>query len=81
MNAKMSHLTDAEVEEAIAQLEKSPLVQLGKAEYRIKYRRKQKLSQLRWFEKQGHRLASEGITLEMLEAMDDEMRCDELSGE
>ncbi len=65
-------LNDEQVEKEIERLEKSQLVELGKAEYRIKYRRRQKLSQLRWFEKQGIRLAAEGITIEDLENMDTE---------
>lgn len=67
------HLTDEQVEQEIERLERSPLVQLGKAQYRINYRRRQRLAQLRWFEKNGQRLADQGTTIEMLEAMDAEM--------
>ena len=66
------YLNDAQVELEIARLKKSDLVKLGKAEERIRMRRRQYLYKLRDLEKKGKALAAAGITLEMLDGMDAE---------
>ena len=61
-------LTDAQVEQEIERLTASKHVQLARQEQRLQYKRRQYLYQLRWYEKRGKQLASEGVTLETLEA-------------
>lgn len=67
-------LTDEEVEAEIARLNASEAVALARRELRLKYRRRQRLYQLRDLEKKGHALMAAGITREILDAMyaDDE---------
>lgn len=67
-------LTDEEVEQEIERLNASEAVALARREARLKYRRRQRLYQLRDLEKKGKALMEAGITYEMLEAMyqDDE---------
>ena len=67
-------LTDEEVEAEIARLNASEAVALARRELRLKYRRRQRLYQLRDFEKKGKALMEAGITREILDAMysDDE---------
>lgn len=60
-------LTDEEVEKEIEELTKSPYVKLARKEVRLKYKRRQKLYQLRNLEKRGKHLEAEGITLETIE--------------
>lgn len=62
-------LTDEEVEEEIERLSNSPLVKLAIKEQRFRYKRRQRLYQLRSFERKGKQLAAEGMTLETLEEM------------
>ena len=69
------YLTDEQVEKEIERLQASPLVALARKEARIRYRRRQTLSNLRSFEKKGKELAKAGITMEILESMEKE--CDE----
>ena len=66
-------LTDDQVEMEIERLLQSPSVKLAKEEQRIKMRRRQYMYQLRWLEKRGRELESEGITIENLRAMDVEV--------
>lgn len=61
-------LTDAEVELEIERLLQSEDVQLAKKEIRIKYKRRQYMYQLRNMEKRGKQLASDGVTLDNIEA-------------
>lgn len=68
-------LTDKQVEQEIERLKESPYVKLAKKEEQIRYRRRQYLYGLRQYEKKGFELASAGITIEMLENMDN--TCDE----
>jgi hypothetical protein len=63
-------LTDEQVEKEIERLLESPLVKLAKKDEIIRYRRRQYLYKLRGYEKKGKELASAGITMEILEAMD-----------
>lgn len=67
-----SYLTDEQVEAEIEKLKKSQFVKLAKKEEQIRYRRRQYLYGLRQYEKKGKELAKAGITIEMLEKMDNE---------
>ena len=64
-------IDDEEVEKEIERLTKSPYVQLTRAEQRIKYKRRQYLYQLRNMEKHGRELAAAGITMDVLNGLDD----------
>lgn len=57
-------ITDEQVENEIKRLVNSPYVKLAKAEQREKYRRRQYAYQLRWYEKRGIKLESEGYSIE-----------------
>jgi hypothetical protein len=63
-------LTDDQVELEIDRLLESDAVKLAKEEQRIKYRRRQYLYQLRWYEKRGKQLQKDGVTFESLHDMD-----------
>lgn len=67
-------LTDAQVEREIEKLKNSPLVKLAKKEERIRNKRRQYLSMLKWYEKKGRELKNQGYTMENLDAM--ERECD-----
>ncbi len=69
---KTPFITDAEVEQEIDCLTKSPYVALAKKEQAIKYRRRQYLYKLRGLEKRGQELAEQGIDLDSLECLDAE---------
>lgn len=69
---KKVYLTDEQVEAEIERLKKSDFVKLAKKEEQIRYRRRQYLYGLRQYEKKGKELAKSGITIEMLESMDNE---------
>lgn len=60
-------LTDAQVEEEIARLSKSPYVKLARQQERIKYQRRQYLYGLRDLEKKGKALYEQGIDSENIE--------------
>ena len=62
-------MTDEMVEEEILRLQTSHHVKLARREEAISNRRRQYMYQLRMYEKKGKQLASEGVTLESLEAM------------
>ena len=62
-------LTDEQVEAEIERLNKSDAVALARRETRLKYRRRQRLYQLRDLEKKGKALMAAGITREVLDAM------------
>lgn len=66
-------LSDEQVEIEIDRLLESDAVKLAKEEQRIKYRRRQYLYQLRWYEKRGKQLQKDGITFESLHDMDVEL--------
>ena len=66
---KSEFISDAEVEREIERLSKSEAVALAQKAMRLKNRRRQRLYQLRDFEKKGRALMDAGITAEMLEAM------------
>ena len=61
-------LTDLEVEQEIERLLDSEDVKLAKKEQRVLYRRRQYMYQLRNMEKRGKQLASNGITIDNIEA-------------
>lgn len=65
-------LTDEQVEKEIERLKQTPEVKLAKKEEQIRYRRRQYLYCLRQYEKKGKALMDAGITMEMLEQMDEE---------
>ena len=69
---KKSFLTDEQVGAEIEKLKKSEFVKLAKKEEQIRYRRRQYLYGLRQYEKKGKELAKAGLTIEMLEKMDNE---------
>lgn len=66
-------LTDEQVELEIERLSESPAVMLARQEQRIKYRRRQYMYQLRYFEKRGKELMTLGITLDNLEEMEKDL--------
>lgn len=66
------YLNDAQVEQEIARLKESPYVALGRKEELIRNRRRTYMYKLRDLEKKGKALAAAGITLELLENMDEE---------
>lgn len=67
-----TYLSDEQVEAEIEKLKKSDFVKLAKKEEQIRYRRRQYLYGLRQYEKKGKELAKAGITIEMLESIDNE---------
>lgn len=67
-----TYLSDEQVEAEIEKLKKSEFVKLAKKEEQIRYRRRQYLYGLRQYEKKGKELAKSGITIEMLERIDNE---------
>lgn len=62
-------LTDEEVEREIERLNASEAVALARREARLKYKRRQRLYQLRDLEKKGKALLAAGITREILDSM------------
>ena len=62
-------LTDAQVEQEIARLQKSPYVKLAKREEYIRNARRQYLYALRTYEKKGKDLEASGITMEVLDSI------------
>ena len=65
-------LTDEQVELEIARLKESEYVKLAKKEEAIRYRRRQYLYQLRSYERKGKDLAAVGLTMSILENMEDD---------
>ena len=57
-------LTDDDVELEIKRLNESEAVQLAKKEHQYKYRRRQYMYTLRWYEKRGKELMKLGMTLD-----------------
>lgn len=62
-------LTDEEVEQEIARLQKSPHVKLANQEKRLREKRRMYLYSLRQLEKKGKALEEAGITYEILRDM------------
>lgn len=69
MSEKSKFLTDEEVEREIERLNQSEAVALARREMRLRYRRRQRLYQLRDLEKKGKALMEAGITYEILDEM------------
>ena len=69
MAGKKWGLTDEEVEAEIKRLNATEAVKLARRENALKYRKRQKLYQLRQVEKRGLELMAAGITREILDAM------------
>ena len=65
-------LTDEQVELEIERLKNSPYVKLAKKDEQIRYRRRQYLYCLKSYEKKGKELSKAGITIELLESMDND---------
>lgn len=68
-------LTDAEVDLEIERLKESEAVKLAQKEQRFRYRRRQYLYTLRWYEKRGKQLMEQGVTADdfVESEMDEEM--------
>lgn len=60
-------ITDEQVEIEIDRLMKSDEVKLAKVEQRIKYKRRQYMYKLRYYEKRGKELLKLGISLDNIE--------------
>ena len=69
---KKAMFTDDQVEKEIARLKEDEFVKLAKKEEAIRYRRRQYLYSLRSYERKGKELAASGITIELLEKLDNE---------
>lgn len=69
---KERFLTDAMVEQQIAELVNDPQVRLAKEELKAKYRRRQVLYKLRWLKKRGVELERQGWLPEYDEELDDD---------
>lgn len=66
-------LTDLEVEMEIERLSESEAVLLAIQEQRLANKRRQRLYQLRWYEKRGLELQKQGITIEDLKKQEEEI--------
>lgn len=64
---KNEFLTDEQVDIEIERLTNSEEVQLARKEQRIKYKKRQYLYQLRFYEKRGKELKKEGITMDNID--------------
>lgn len=64
-------LTDQDVEIEIERLKKSEAVKLAQKEKQWKYRRRQYMYTLRWYEKRGKELIALGITEEDFDDTED----------
>lgn len=66
------YLTDEEVEREITRLRGSEAVKLGQKEHQFKYRRRQVMYQLRWYEKRGLELMDKGVVPEDFDILGDD---------
>lgn len=66
-------MSDEMVEEEILRLQNSPLVKLARREEAVRNRRRQYMYQLRMYERKGKALEAQGITLEELEEMSEDL--------
>lgn len=55
-------MSDADVELEIERLKESEAVKLAQKERQFKYRRRQYMYTLRWYEKRGKELQAQGVT-------------------
>ena len=70
-------LTDEQVAEEVERLKESEYVRLAQKEIRLKNKRRKWLYQLRWLEKRGKQLESQGITIENIDRMIADIPVDE----
>lgn len=70
-------LSDEQVEQEIARLQKSPYVKLAEKERRVRNRRRMYLYSLRQMEKKGKELERSGVTPEVLDNMGYEVEFDD----
>lgn len=66
------YLTDEEVEREITRLRESEAVKLARKEQQLRYRRRQVLYQLRWYEKRGLELMDKGVVPEDFDILGDD---------
>lgn len=76
MTESKQHMSDEEVEAEISRLQASPQVKLARREKTVRYRRRQYMYTLRWYEKRGKQLEADGITMDVLNRMADEIEPD-----
>ncbi len=65
-------MTDDEVEREIERLKESKAVKIAKKEQQYKYRRRQYMYTLRWYEKRGKELLMQGKTLSDFDVHNDD---------
>ena len=66
-------MTDKQIETEIKRLQSSEAVKLAKKYENYKNRRRQYMYKLRWFEKQGLKMMDDGITLDSVNELIDQM--------
>lgn len=66
-------IPDERVDAEIERLNNSEAVKLARKEQRINYRKRQYMYQLRWYEKRGLQLMEQGVTMESLDLMEEEI--------
>lgn len=66
-------IPDERIDAEIERLNNSEAVKLARKEQRINYRKRQYMYQLRWYEKRGLQLMEQGVTMESLDLMDEEI--------
>lgn len=71
------YMTDEQVAEEVERLKDSDYVRLAQKEIRLKSKRRKWMYQLRWLEKRGKQLESQGITIENIDRMIADIPVDE----
>lgn len=71
------YLTDEQVAAEVERLKESDYVRLAQKEIRLKNKRRKWLYQLRWMEKRGKQLESQGITMENIDRLIEAIPVDE----
>lgn len=71
------YMTDEQVAEEVERLKESDYVRLAQKEIRLKNKRRKWMYQLRWLEKRGKQLESQGITIENIDRMIADIPVDE----
>lgn len=66
-------LSEEDIETEIKRLQASPYVKLAKKEERIRHRRRQYMYTLRMYEKKGKHLAADGVTIDNLDELVNEI--------
>ncbi len=67
----MTKFTDEQVEQEIERLLKSPHVAMSRKAERLRNKRRQFMYSLRWHEKKGKKMEAEGVTPELLMALEE----------